>query len=305
MAEPVIEVRKLRKEYKNFIAVDGIDFTVYGGDVFGFLGPNGAGKSTTIRMITSLIKPTSGEVLLFGKSLHSNRKEVLQRIGAIVERPDMYLYLSAYTNLEIFAKLTNADTSKQHLMKTLEQVGLASRAESKVKTFSHGMKQRLGIATALVHNPDLIILDEPTTGLDPQGMKEIREIIEHLARDRGKTIFLSSHILPEVEMIANRMLIINRGKIIVEGEVKELLGSESLRVEIRTNDVEKAREVIVQSAWKESIVDANNTSLFLFLHTKDIPTVVQMLVQAGLNLSGVIPMHSLEDYFMQMIEQAH
>lgn len=302
--EPVIEVQKLRKEYKNFTAVDNIDFTVYRGDVFGFLGPNGAGKSTTIRMITSLIKPTSGEVRLFGKSLRQHRAEVLRNIGAIVERPDMYLYLSAYTNLEIFAKLTYADTSKEHLMKTLELVGLASRSQSKVKTFSHGMKQRLGIATALVHNPDLIILDEPTTGLDPQGMKEIREIILHLSHDLGKTIFLSSHILPEVEMIANRMVIINRGKIVVEGDVQQLLGSEELKVEVHTDDVAKAKETLATTAWGDSVQAVNESTLSLTMNSTEIPQLIERLVTAGVPLKGVVPVRSLEDFFMQMITQS-
>ncbi|MBL7997310.1 MAG: ABC transporter ATP-binding protein [Candidatus Kapabacteria bacterium] len=304
MSEPVIQVRNLRKEYKNFTAVGGIDFTVYKGDVFGFLGPNGAGKSTTIRMITSLITPTSGEITLFGIPLAKSRTAALQRIGAIVERPDLYGYLSAYTNLRIFAKLTRADTSRKHLMSILETVGLASRAESKVKTFSHGMKQRMGIATALVHDPDLIILDEPTTGLDPQGMKEIREIIDHLAKERGKTVFLSSHILPEVEMSANRMLIINRGKIVVEGGVQELLNTGKMSVDIRTDETALATNALRNSPFAASIIRTEEKRVVLSLERSEIPAVVDLLVGAGAGIQAVIPTRSLEEYFLSMVATA-
>src|SRR5690606_37071272 len=205
--EKVIEVKNLSKKFKDLKAVDNLNLTVYKGDVFGFLGPNGAGKSTTIRMLLSLISPTNGEIKIFNKPLRQNRREILKRVGAIVEKPDFYGYLSAYKNLEILGRLSGTDTSRKKIMDMLELVGLDKRYRSKVKTFSHGMKQRLGIAQALLHDPDLIILDEPTTGLDPQGMKEIRDLIMFLIREKGKTIFLSSHILYEVEHDSNRMII--------------------------------------------------------------------------------------------------
>ena len=174
--EKIIEINSLTKKFKSLTAVDNLNLSVYRGDVFGFLGPNGAGKSTTIRMLLSLITPTSGEINIFGMELNSNRNKILKRIGAIVEKPDFYGYLSAYKNLEILGSPYGVDVSKKRIMSILELVGLDKRYKSKVKTFSHGMKQRLGLAQALLHEPDLIILDEPTTGLDPQGMKEIREL---------------------------------------------------------------------------------------------------------------------------------
>ena len=238
--EKIIEVKGLTKNYKKLTAVDNLDLNVYRGDVFGFLGPNGAGKSTTIRMLLTLIKPTSGSIKIFGKPLHSNRIEILKKIGAIVEKPDFYLYMSAYKNLEILGKISGADVSKDNLMRVLELVGLEKRYSSKVKTYSHGMKQRLGLAQALLHNPELIILDEPTTGLDPQGMKEIRDLIIHLSKEEKKTIFLSSHILREVELIATRMIIINKGKTRVEGTVDELLNPDKLRVTFEVDNLKKA-----------------------------------------------------------------
>ncbi len=223
--ENVIELSRLTKQFKNVLAVDELELKVCKGDVFGFLGPNGAGKSTTIRMILSLISPTAGAIKIFGKSLLENRKEILANVGAIVEKPDFYQYLPAIKNLEILAKISGKEVSRKRIMELLELVGLKDRAKSKVKTYSHGMKQRLGIAQALLHNPELIVLDEPTTGLDPHGMKEIRDLIIRLSKDENKTIFLSSHILSEIELVANRMIIINKGSKIVEGEVSKLLNS--------------------------------------------------------------------------------
>jgi len=184
----VIEISGLTKRFKEVRAVNEVDFKVHTGDVFGFLGPNGAGKSTTIRMMLSLISPTAGTIKIFGESLNENRKEILTNIGAIVEKPDFYLYLPAIKNLEILAKISGKEISKKRVFELLELVGLKDRAKSKVKTFSHGMKQRLGIAQALLHNPELIVLDEPTTGLDPQGVKEIRDLIIHLSKEENKTI---------------------------------------------------------------------------------------------------------------------
>lgn len=226
--QPVIEIRDLHKSYRHIHAVDGINLTVYQGDIYGFLGPNGAGKSTTIRMILSLVRPTSGTIHIFGKPLSTHREWILSKIGNIVERPDFYNYLSARKNLELLGKLSRADVTRASIYRVLEKVGLASRAESKVKTFSHGMKQRLGIAQALLHNPELIVLDEPTTGLDPQGMVDIRNIILSLAHDHGKTVVLSSHILSEIEQTANRMIIINNGKVKVEGAVSDLVADRGL-----------------------------------------------------------------------------
>lgn len=300
--EKIIEVSGLTKKYKNLIAVNNLDLNVYRGDVFGFLGPNGAGKSTTIRMLLTLIKPTSGNIKIFGKSLQKNRLEILKKIGAIVEKPDFYLYLTAYKNLEILGKISGADVSKQNLMKHLEIVGLDKRYNSKVKTFSHGMKQRLGIAQALLHDPELIILDEPTTGLDPQGMKEIRDLIIRLSKEQNKTIFLSSHILHEVELIANRMIIINKGSTKVEGTVDELLNPDFLKVSIEVDDIMKAFEVIKLTQWADSFVQKEKNQLVFEMQKSEIPQLNSYLIQNGINVSAIIPIRSLEDYFLRITE---
>ena len=214
-------------------------------------------------MLLSLIKPNEGSIKLFGKSLEKNRIEILKKIGAIVEKPDFYGYLSAYKNLEILGKISGKEISKNRIMEVLELVGLSNRFKSKVKTFSHGMKQRLGLGQALLHDPDLIILDEPTTGLDPQGMKEIRDLILHLSKEKKKTIFLSSHILHEVELVANRMIIINKGTMKVEGEVKDLLNAKKLRVTFETDDEEKVKNLLSQSGWSNKL-ETSAKSLFIF-----------------------------------------
>jgi len=300
--EKIIEVKGLTKKYKNLVAVDNLDLNVYRGDVFGFLGPNGAGKSTTIRMLLTLIKPTSGYIKIFGKSLQKSRIEILKKTGAIVEKPDFYLYLTAYKNLEVLGKISGGDTSKKNIMKMLELVGLEKRYNSKVKTFSHGMKQRLGIAQALLHDPELIILDEPTTGLDPQGMKEIRDLILYLSKEKNKTVFLSSHILHEVEMIANRMIIINKGATQVEGTVDELLNPDKLRVTFEVNDITKAFEIVKLTQWNANFVMKEKNRLVFELPKNESAELNKYFIENGLEVSAVIPTRSLENYFLKITE---
>ncbi len=301
-SEQVIEVRGLTKKFGSLTAVNNLDLNVYRGDVFGFLGPNGAGKSTTIRMLLSLIKPTTGEMKIFGKSITKNRKEIFSKIGAIVEKPDFYLYLSAYKNLEILGKLSGADTSKKKIMDMLALVGLEKRYKSKVKTYSHGMKQRLGLAQALLHDPELIILDEPTTGLDPQGMKEIRDLIIYLSREKGKTIFLSSHILHEVELITTRMIIINKGTAQVEGTVEELLKSEKVVVTFEVDKIEEAMRTVNESQWRENYKSTSKSEINFELTKNEIAMLNKYLIEKGILVSAVVPVRSLEDYFLRITE---
>ena len=301
--DKIIEINSLTKDFKDLRAVNSLNLNVFEGDVFGFLGPNGAGKSTTIRMLLSLIKPTEGSIKLFDKTLQKNRIEILKRIGAIVEKPDFYGYLSAYKNLEILGKISGKEISKNRIMEVLELVGLSKRFKSKVKTFSHGMKQRLGLGQALLHNPDLIILDEPTTGLDPQGMKEIRDLILHLSKVEKKTIFLSSHILSEVELVANRMIIINKGTTKVEGYVKDLLNAKKLKVSFEVNDEEKTNSLLAQSDWINKLESQAKTIFMFSLENYEIADLNRYLVENGIAVSAVIPTRSLEDYFLKITEE--
>lgn len=299
--QSVIEIRSLSKMFGQFRAVGNLDLTVHKGDIYGFLGPNGAGKSTTIRMLMSLITPTSGDIQVFGKSLAAHRNAILSGIGAIVEKPDFYLYLTAEQNLRILGKLSGMDISTNRIHASLDQVGLLDRAKSKVKTFSYGMKQRLGIAQALLHDPELIILDEPTNGLDPVGVKEIRELILQLRSDHRKTIFLSSHILPEVELIANRMVIINKGSAVIEGNVQELLNSGMLTVNFSIDDIEKAKTALIESQFASSVLGfSGHSNLHIKLSKERIPDCTAFLVDNGIAIDGISSTRSLEEYFLSI-----
>src|SRR3989339_1285409 len=302
--QKVIEVQNLTKKFKDLTAVNDLALNVYRGDIFGFLGPNGAGKSTTIRMLTTLINPTSGTIKIFDKPLKQKRNEILRKVGAIVEKPDFYGYLSAYKNLEILGRISGKEISKNKIMEILELVGLSKRYKSKVKTFSHGMKQRLGLGQALLHDPDLIILDEPTTGLDPQGMKEIRELIIHLAKDQKKTILLSSHILYEVEMVADRMIIINKGSTQVEGNVEELLNRNDLKVSFEVDDTHKVLQLLQETSWIKKLNSKTKNQVIFSLKNTEIAQLNKYLVDNKISVSAVVPTRSLEEYFLQITEKS-
>ena len=299
----IIEVENLSKQFGDLWAVKNLNLNVYKGDIFGFLGPNGAGKSTTIRMLLSLITPSEGKIRVFGKELRANRIDILKRIGAIVEKPDFYGYLSAYKNLEILGRLSETDVSRNRIMEILELVGLEKRFKSKVKTFSHGMKQRLGLAQALIHNPDLIILDEPTTGLDPQGMKEVRDLILFLSKEDEKTIFISSHILYEIELVANRMIIIDKGSAIVEGNVSELLNANNLKVTFEVNDSDQTKNILNNTSWINKIESSANNKIVFSLTNDEIPKLNRYLIENNIEVSSVIPARSLEQYFLNITEK--
>lgn len=299
----VIKVENISKNFGTLKAVDNLSFEVEAGQVFGFLGQNGSGKSTTIRMLLSLIHPSSGSIELFGKSIQKNRASILEQVGAIIERPDLYPYLTATEHLQLFAKVRKQKVAAINITKTLEQVGLSHRSQDKVQTFSLGMKQRLGIAIALVHNPSLIILDEPTNGLDPQGIADIRSLIQYLAKEEGKTVFVSSHLLSEIEQVANQILIIHQGKKMVEGVTKELLDPEKRIVQIKTLDDVKALSIIVAGGFSQYLL-SRKEGIFLKLPTTAIPMLNESLVQSGISVLGIETKNSLEDYFLQITSNA-
>lgn len=297
---PIIEVEHLQKDYGNFKAVSDLSFHVEQGDVYGFLGQNGAGKSTTIRMLLTLIKPTHGSIRLFGKALDDHRQEVLKQTGAIIERPDLYKYLSAIDNLSIFARLSGNRLSNKVLLNKLDHVGLADRAHSKVKTFSQGMKQRLGIAVALVNDPQLVLLDEPTNGLDPQGIADMRRLIVSLSKEHGKTVLVSSHLLSEIEQMATRMIILHKGKKIVEGKVTELLDPANTIVECQTAKPNESILWIRQSIWKDKVIDEKDGFIRLRFNRSEIPFFSRDLINAGYDLFSLQSKNSLEDYFLSL-----
>lgn len=298
MDTAIVAVEHLSKSFQHVQAVDNLSFRVREGAVYGFLGQNGAGKSTTMRMMLSLIRPSAGEISLFGKNLQQHRKAILQQIGAMIERPDLYKYLSAYDNLKIFAQLSNADDSRAHLMKQLAIVGLEGRAKDKVGGFSQGMKQRLGIAIALVHQPKLVILDEPSNGLDPQGIVDIRNLILQLHREEKKTIIVSSHLLHEIEQVATDILIVDKGKKVVEGKTSDLIDPEQTQVTLTVDDAAKAIGQLQQTRFR-ILGQSAQDQLELSVARKDIPLLNSTLVELGIPVYALQQMNNLEKYFLQ------
>jgi len=298
--QQIVKVSGLSKQFGSFTAVDQLSFSVEEGDVYGFLGQNGAGKSTTIRMLLTLITPTEGNMELFGLPLQSHRKEILQQIGAVIEKPDVYKYLSAYENLKLFARLSGIKPTRTVLMNQLELVGLADRAHDIVKTFSQGMKQRLGIGIALVHNPQLIVLDEPTNGLDPQGIADIRNLILFLSREQKKTVIVSSHLLNEIEQIATRILIIDKGKKLVEGTASTLINAEQAILEMEVSNKESANRILASSEWSNQILPEREGKLLVKIKRSDIPAFNRMLSSNGVDIYSLASRNNLEDYFLQV-----
>ena len=301
MSDIVLKTIELTKRYKNRVAVDHLAIEVHRGEIFGFLGPNGAGKSTTIRMILHLVFPTEGDVEIFGQSLKKVRHGALAKVGAVVEKPAFYNHLSALRNLGILGGLQRP-VSRRRIMELLERVGLADRANDPVKTFSHGMNQRLGLALILLNEPELVILDEPTTGLDPQGMKEVRQLILELSRQRGVTIFLSSHLLYEVELIATQMAVIHQGKLRAAGSVHELLKEGPSSVLIKTERPEALLGFLKkEEAYRCAI--AENDGIQVEIDLEQIPELNRRLVRSGFNVQALVPRRTLETYFLDLIRE--
>jgi ABC-2 type transport system ATP-binding protein len=280
-------------------AVKHLNLEIQAGQVYGFLGPNGAGKTTTIRMLLDLILPTEGNAYVYGHHVR-RQHSILRRVGAIVEGAAFYGFLSGRRNLEVLARTAN-HYDPGRIEALLEQVGLAERATQRVKGYSTGMKQRLGLAAALLTDPDLLILDEPTNGLDPSGMHEIREFIRELVDKHGKTVFLSSHLLSEVEQVCDRVAIIHMGEIVREGAVKDLLaGKTNLRVEAAPLD--KAASVL-RERWT---VSPNGQWLTVDAGRDDVPYVVRRLVENGVDVYEVASQRqTLEEYFLAVVGEEH
>ena len=300
MSDIVLKTIDLTKRYKSRVAVDHLNIEVRRGDIFGFLGPNGAGKSTTIRLILHLVFPTEGDVELFGVSLNRARHKALAKVGAVVEKPAFYGHLSALRNLEVLGGLQNPVT-RRRIMEELERVGLADRADDPVRTYSHGMNQRLGLALILLNEPELVILDEPTTGLDPQGMKEVRELILGLSRERGVTVLLSSHLLYEVEMIATQMAIIHQGRLRVEGSVRDLLEKGPAEVLVKTRRPEELLRFL-HTVEAYGVASLQGDGVRVELDPERIPELNRQIVGAGFDVQALVPRRTLETYFLNLIE---
>jgi ABC-2 type transport system ATP-binding protein len=313
----VLSVNNIKKKIKDKWIIKGISFEVRAGEVFGFLGPNGSGKTTTIRMLVDLIKPTEGTISICGISVSKKPDEALQYVGCIVENPELYAYLTGWENLEHFARmLPNVTESRIHEVVAI--VGMDQRINDKVKTYSLGMRQRLGIAQALLGKPKLLILDEPTNGLDPQGIKEMRIFIRSLAKE-GLSVFVSSHLLSEIQLMCDRVAIISHGNVIAVGNVEDLIRQNTTIVEWRLAPFEKGL-AILEASEGVALVDANKeesleaavapTNVISLIRTlvcempeHQIPIINAKLVLNQVQVHGItIKNPTLEDLFLRLTE---
>jgi ABC-type multidrug transport system ATPase subunit len=295
VADAVVQTHGLTKHYgTGIVAVDRLDLTVRRGEVYGFLGPNGAGKTTTLRMLLGLIRPTSGSATVVGGSPGSPAS--LARVGAIVETPAFYPYLSGFDNLRLLAIYCGVPVKR--VAGALDQVELTPRARHKFSTYSMGMKQRLGIAGALIKEPDLLILDEPTNGLDPQGMADVRNLIIELGKG-DRTVLVSSHLLGEVELMCTRIGVIRKGKLVAEGTIDQLRGEPTLKV--RATPADKAREVLEKDAGAGNVTVLEDGSFTIKVALDRTAEINQHLVMAGVGVTELRPdERSLTDVFMEL-----
>ncbi len=297
-AEPVISIHGLTKRFGEIQALNGLDMQVNKGDIYGFLGPNGSGKSTTIRILMSLVKHDSGDVKVFGKDIQKFRGKILPRVGALIERPDFYEHLSAEVNLSILAKYSRIKAGMDEIYDALDLVGLTGREKDKVGSYSDGMKQRLGIAQALIHRPDLLILDEPFNSLDPQGVKDVRNLVIKLNKEKNVTVLISSHKLDEIEKLTNKIVLISKGKTVAEGNLEELLSKGMSKVSVVSDKPEKALELLkLSDISMESIYQAEDRIL-LRCYRDQIPNINSLLINNGIKVYELTPDHSLESVFL-------
>lgn len=293
----VVQLKNVTKTIRGRKIIDDLSFDVNEGEVFGFLGPNGAGKTTTIRMIVGLIGITSGEIAICGKDVRKDFENAIQNVGAIVENPELYKFLTGYQNLQQVARLIKGVT-KEKIDEVVELVGLKDRINDKVKTYSLGMRQRLGIAQSLLHDPKVLILDEPTNGLDPAGIKEMRDYLRSLAEEKGLAIIVSSHLLLEMEMMCDRIAIIQKGKLINVQHVHSNDTVDRHTYVCHVNDRPKAMEVLINNGFEA--IDSK-AGIELELEKEQVPAMIKLLVENDILIYEVkMSTKSLEDRFLEI-----
>ena len=295
----MIELRNVIKNFGGRLAVDDVSFSVARGEIYGLLGHNGAGKSTTIGMMLGQVWPTAGAVKVCGHDVTTHRADALMKVGAIFETPVFYDYLSGLRNLEIFSAYSAA-TPEKRILEVLDRVGLSGRAESKVRTYSHGMRSRLALAQALLPNPELLILDEPSDGLDPEGIHEMRQTIRQLQQELGLTILLSSHLLNEVEQICTRIAVMKAGKKVFEGTVAEVTGGLG-RVALKTPDFAAAAKLLLERGL---ITEAAEEKYIALAEGRSIAEVTQVLVGQGMAVEGIWQQEqTVEDFYLNLVKK--
>lgn len=299
---PIVQIQNVTKRIGKKTIIDKLTFDVPRGEVFGFLGPNGAGKTTTIRMMVGLMSMTDGEILIDGNSIRKDFERAIRKVGGIVENPEMYKYLSGYRNLVHYARMVPGITNHR-IKEVIKLVGLEKRIHDKVKTYSLGMRQRLGVAQALLHKPALLILDEPTNGLDPAGIRELRDYLRTLTREEGITVIVSSHLLSEMELMCDRVAIIQNGKLIDVKLMKDLMQEDSSELQQVVFQVEQQEKAVaaIRAASPELELESLQDGIHIKLQREQIPQVNAALVQAGIPVYGIQQVRkSLEDKFLEM-----
>lgn len=299
MKETVIETKDLLKEYRGRAAVERLNLNIGKGEIYGFLGPNGAGKTTTIRMLLGLIKPTSGQIKVFGQELRKNKLQILRKVGSLVESPSYYGHLSALDNLEAIRRILNVP--KQRIAEVLDIVSLTGEEKRPVKGFSLGMKQRLGIAAALLGSPELLILDEPTNGLDPSGIQEIRSLIKRLPEEQGITVLVSSHLLSEIEQMADTVGIIRQGKMVYQDSIAHLQQQAAGDLRLAVSEPEAALALALRRGCGGEMQDGR--LVLPRMSDARVALLVKELVEDGHAIYRVEERRqSLEEFFLQVVE---
>lgn len=298
MSNTVLELKNISKSFGKRKVIDNISLEVKSGEIYGFLGPNGSGKTTTIKMILRLIDNDSGKIIVNGYDTKKDFEKAMECIGAIVENPDMYRYMTGIDNLKLHARIRNIDENR--IQEVLEMVELKDRAKDKVGKYSLGMKQRLGLALTLLHKPKVLILDEPTNGLDPAGIKKLRDILKEIAHKEGVAVFVSSHILSEMQLMCDKVAVIDNGKIV---KIEEITNSQEKveKLQVTVKDIEKAKQILKAKFNIDANIEEKN--LFITVQNADIPKIVKELAIADVEITAVIPQeHSLEEIFFDATE---
>lgn len=294
MTEPIVQLQNLSKTIRGKQLIQQLNIDLYPGQITGFLGPNGAGKTTTIRMMTGLMHPTEGNVIIDGLSLKEHYEEAISKVGVIVENPEMYKFMSGYKNLLHFARM-HKNVTKERIQEVIQQVGLENRIHEKVSTYSLGMRQRLGLAQALLHRPKFLILDEPTNGLDPAGIREFRMYLRKIASEEGVSVFVSSHLLSEIELMCDRVAVIQNGQLI---DLRDIHNESSSFYYVEAEPKEQVSAYLEQRDFN---FVAENQGYVVEMKKEDVPAMTTQLVQAGIQLFAVQPhQKTLEDQFLEM-----
>lgn len=295
MTEPIVELKHLSKTIGKKTLIDNLSLSLYPGQITGFLGPNGAGKTTTIRMMVGLMKASNGEVVIDGMSLKENPEEALSKVGVIVENPEMYKFMSGYKNLIHFARM-HKDVTKERIDEVVRQVGLQNRIHEKVGTYSLGMRQRLGLAQALLHRPKFLILDEPTNGLDPAGIREFRTYLRKIAQTENVSVFVSSHMLSEIELMCDRVAVIQNGKLVDIREIDD--ATEASLYYIEATPAQKTEQLLIEKGYE---VQVFQKGFVITIEQQHVPQLVETLVMQHVQLFTVQPHRkTLEDAFLEM-----